>query len=293
MPTDLQNQTPEISNALTFNNVLSAAGLNISSVRLLRHQERSKDGRTPYDLWREDPSAFEIYQSRQAPKSRARFQHNGGRAVWASFVATDDGSTLFVGLYDATFVGPTTADYIHEFTEKLEVSGSTDQFDVQRRPEIWEFSERLFVHWGAGFRSWVQRAQQQDKAIVELKRFRHEPPFPGLLSFSLELSRVPGMPMSWKAILNEACGVYMLTCPNNGPQYVGSATGIGGFLGRWSEYARTGHGGNVGLKDIDTSKFICTILEVAGVDLSDKQAVERENVWKAKLFTRTRGLNRN
>ena len=87
---------------IMFNTVLAEAGLNPSDVSLLRYQDnRSKRGRTPYELWRDDPPAFDSYQSRQRIERRAEFR----RPCWASFVGTPDDGTMFVGLFHARFVG--------------------------------------------------------------------------------------------------------------------------------------------------------------------------------------------
>lgn len=61
--------------ALRFNMLLQDAGIAPSDVRLLRHQTGKVVGRTPYGLWRDDPEAFERYQSTQdgTPRQRARF----------------------------------------------------------------------------------------------------------------------------------------------------------------------------------------------------------------------------
>lgn len=60
------------------------------------------------------------------------------------------------------------------------------------------------------------------------------------------------VPLSWIAALSSSRGVYLLTCPKTREQYVGSATGIGGFYGRWLSYIRDGQGGNVGLPPAST-----------------------------------------
>jgi hypothetical protein len=85
-------------------------------------------------------------------------------------------------------------------------------------------------------------------------------------------------------------GVYLLTCPRTSQQYVGPADGADGFLGRWLEYARSGHGGNVALKDHELSDYRVSILEVAGTN-EDLLAMEARR--KAKLQSREMGLNRN
>jgi len=50
---------------LKFNALLRDEGIDPADVRLLRHQTGKVRGRTPYVLWRDDPAAFERYQSTQ------------------------------------------------------------------------------------------------------------------------------------------------------------------------------------------------------------------------------------
>src|SRR5437868_354515 len=83
--------------AIMFNTLLEAAGVDPSSVRLLRHQDARADrDRTPYRLWRDFPDDFMTYQSRQSPKNAKEL---GRASHWAVFVVTPSDETLFVGLY--------------------------------------------------------------------------------------------------------------------------------------------------------------------------------------------------
>jgi hypothetical protein len=52
--------------------------------------------------------------------------------------------------------------------------------------------------------------------------------------------------------------VYLLTF-GDGMQYVGSATGQGGFWQRWQDYLRTGNGGNQVLKRDDRDARTATV----------------------------------
>jgi hypothetical protein len=101
------------------------------------------------------------------------------------------------------------------------------------------------------------------------------------------------MPASWKSVLGASRGVYLLACPRTREHYVGSAYGVLGFLGRWREYVTNGHGGNVELKIRDLSDYTVSILEVAGSAATDTDIIGMELQWKAKLFSRDIGLNRN
>ena len=64
-------------------------------------------------------------------------------------------------------------------------------------------------------------------------------------------------------------------------------------MGRWLEYARSGHGGDVALKSRDPSDYQVSILEVAGTSLGIGEIITMETLWKQKLQSREMGLNKN
>jgi hypothetical protein len=281
---------------LKFNMLLRDEGIDPAEVRLLRHQTREADGRTPYMLWRDNLPGFESYQSTQSTKRRANF----ASPYWASFVASPDGRTLFVGLFTARLVGTVPVGQIDAFHGRPIGSDGNwthyDQYDCVRVPELAEYSGRLSIHWGdsaSSYRAWVQRAHQQDKPIVELVRTFREEEFPGFSRLIRPLSEIETMPATWREALRATRGIYLLACPRSREHYVGSATGADGFLGRWREYGATGHGGNVALKGRDPSDWIVSVLEVAGSVASEAEILEMETTWKLKLHSRSIGLNRN
>ena len=94
-------------------------------------------------------------------------------------------------------------------------------------------------------------------------------------------------------MLKAARGIYVLTCPKKKELYIGSAYGADGFYGRWMEYARTGHGGNVQLKSREPSDYQVSILEVAGSAQTSDDVLALESHWKDKLQTRERGFGLN
>src|SRR3546814_4315038 len=61
-------------------------------------------------------------------------------------------------------------------------------------------------------------------------------------------------------------------------EHVSSAYGEDGFLGRWTGYARDGHGGNIGLTSRELSDYQVSILEVCG--RSEERRGGKEGVSK-------------
>ncbi len=166
--------------------------------------------------------------------------------------------------------------------------------DLERMPELDTYSGRIVIDWGGGERAWVQYAHRRDKEIVELRRRIEEPQFPGIGEFTCGLHEVDSLPDSWQELLRTARGVYLLVHRTTGAQYVGSATGAGGFLGRWCGYA-DGHGGNLALRELGhaADNYDARILETAGSSATVDDVYALESHWKNKLGSRAQGLNRN
>ncbi len=276
-----------------FNSLLLEAGIQPQQVRLLRHQDKSSArGRTPYELWRqEDQSAFNAYQSVQSPNRRTELSQ---ASIWASFVATPDGRTLFTGLYRSQLRGINDVAIPHPHKEGSIEIGTCDVYDLQFEERLADLRGKLFVEWGIGTRSWVQRADYQNKLVTELKTQFKEDDFPGYLNFVEPLSRIESsLPTTWVSSLKQVQGIYLLTCPKTKELYVGSATGSEGFWGRWCQYVSNNHGGNVVLKSREYSDYQVSILEVAGSATPTEEILKMENRWKRKLQSREMGLNSN
>ncbi|MDD3172748.1 MAG: hypothetical protein PHF63_03680 [Herbinix sp.] len=54
----------------------------------------------------------------------------------------------------------------------------------------------------------------------------------------------------WHTALYYINAIYLIVDRNNGKQYVGSAYGKDGLLGRWAIYVTTGHGNNKLMKEV-------------------------------------------
>jgi hypothetical protein len=85
-----------------------------------------------------------------------------------------------------------------------------------------------------------------------------------------------------------------------GKLYVGSACGVAGIWGRWSDYALSFHGGNVELRELIATQgpeharhFQFAILEICDVMETKDQVLSRETHWKKALYSRDFGYNSN
>lgn len=225
-----------------------------------------------------EPRFREYQEVQDAEQVIAQFR--AARQLAGFFVEPTTKQTLFVGVWDVLGERAVEPPYT--------------AFATQLRPEFDLYRGRIVIDWGDGERAWVQRADKQDKDIIEIRQRREDPAFPGFAKLHLSLHEIENVPVAWAEVLRNARGIYLLVHRASGQQYVGSAYGIGGFLSRWLGYS-DGHGGNVGLKELGAAAdaFDATILEVVGSEATKEEIFARETLWKQKLGTRVKGLNRN
>jgi hypothetical protein len=272
---------------LTFNDLLALEGVDIAQVRLVRHQDhRLKPGRM-YEAWRNNRPAFEAYQRVQ---STDRF--NVGELL-ASFIVTEARKTVFVGLYRVAGVGRSPRGSIDPLI-KHDISGHF-RYDLPLDDHLASYRDRVAIEWGAGKRSWVQRAANQPKPVIEIAE-QFEPRFPGFREFVRPVDEIPTLPHGWQQVLRSVKGVYLLVDLDSGAQYVGSAKGADSLFGRWMSYVDGGDGGDVGLKAAAKKgrrRYQVSVLEVVDENTPDDTIEQIESWWKNKLLSRPFGLNRN
>jgi hypothetical protein len=268
---------------LKFNSILNECKLDPKPVQLVRHQDRGPKGGTPFSLLQENRSEFDFYQAIQG---RAVFR----REFIASFVVTPNGETLFVDLYKVSKPEISSKGIICPIKLKSYDAGKLFVYDLAIDERMNDFSKRMILNWGEGYRSWVQRAEKQNKDVIEIRRRFEEPQFPDHFSFRRRIEEIPTLYPTWRSVLQATKGGYLLVCNKTGAQYVGSATGDNGFLGRWSAYAADSHGGNKLLKERNQRDYTVSILETVGSKAQRRDVLALENVWKEKLGLRAERL---
>jgi hypothetical protein len=272
---------------IKFNDVLRSAGLDPATVQLARLQD-SRVRRGIYAVWMSLDSRH-LVEEYQAVQDRDRFEVGG---FVASFVVTPPprNETLFIGLYAVRSVGRCEPGSREAITG-LDVTGLY-RYDLANDDRLDEYKERLVIEWGPGTRSWLQRASRQTKPVRAI-RDQPEPLFPGFAQFCIDLHDLPGIYPGWQERLREVKGIYVLADKQTGQLYVGSAKGEDSLWGRFSDYARTGHGGNAELKNRKGAEYQIGVLQVVDLSLPDHSIEEIEGWWKRKLMSREHGLNRN
>lgn len=233
-------------NVLGFNSLLTSVGLDPTKVRLLRHRHKREYQRLVYqDAIRRDPR-FERYQSGQSNPTVID-QICSADAI-AAFVVGPAGESVFVGLWRVTGSRKTHLPDPYVTAVRPPRDGCATIM-LERMADLDKYCGRIVVDWGGGERAWVQYADRRDKEIVEIRRTAEEPHFPGFARFACGLHEVNSLPATWLEALRTSRGVYLLVDRETGAQYVGSATGEDGFIGRWRGYA-DGHGGNAAMRQL-------------------------------------------
>lgn len=101
----------------------------------------------------------------------------------------------------------------------------------------------------------------------------------------------------WHSMLSSVAGVYLIVDRVTGNQYVGSAYGKEGLLGRWISYINTKHGGNKELtkllegNSLRYKNFTFSVLRTLPKTLTLNEVIQYEQKFKEKLGTRAFGLN--
>ncbi len=293
---------PAVGASLTLGHVLSGMGadrepaVRSEDVLLIRHAFRPDDAtalRGPEDLTEARVLAYTREQglsARQFPTDPPRY--------WVILVADGKRRSRLWGTFENH--GELTSERTQE----------NRFFDLRLSSFLGPLNDRLVVEW-ASPRNWHRRAvSAADLPVLEIAD-RDKVPFLGFdrvrLSYH-ELCDMVDNPRyaDWCAALREVQGIYLITDSTNGKQYVGKADGTQRILGRWTTYARDGHGGNVELRSLaydsaggeaiktdHARHFIFSLLRVFGPSTPSTEVDAAESHYKKALMTREFGLNRN
>lgn len=294
------------SNLLTLNQLLESSGIALHDVLVFRHRPGEPALNRVFDnIVSQRRELFDCYQSTHAPNTEAALNRAG---YVASFIRYRPKLALFVGLYAnvgrrSLTVSECQSRPYHRELMALGAGGhkaSDDremviEFDLKLTNWHQDWSERLVIQWPGLERSWYRWA---DRNVFPVAAITEQSclvqPMPSWDELTLDWQELALIPAHWKASLSQWRGVYLIIDQSDGLQYVGSAYGSENLLQRWNEYARTGHGGNKGLKMRDPANFRFSILQRTSPDLPDSDVIALESTWKDRLRTRAPfGLNAN
>lgn len=304
--TAVVSASPSSRATLTLGHVLKGMAadyepaLRLEDIHVIRHTFKPSDPdalRGPQDLTQERVLAY----TREQDLSPRRFPLSPGR-YWVILVADGQRRSRLWGTFE------NNGEVTSERTE-------TDRyFDLHLSEFLAPLNDRLVVEWDNP-RSWHRSAgsvSAERMPVLEIAD-RDKVDFPGFDGVLLPYHQLRDMVddprySDWRAALSEVQGIYLITDSTNGKQYVGKADGADRILGRWTEYARDGHGGNVAFRELafhctdggtigsktgHARSYIFSLLRVFGPSTPSSEVNRAESHYKAALMTRTFGLNRN
>lgn len=281
---------------IPFEKILMPLGLNIEKrIRLVRHQDKRFD----IDLLYRH-GQIETYQEFQ---SKQVFPNTD---IIISFLGLPNCHALFLGVYEIKgCVGPKDFTLPREFIFQNMGVDNCYKYDLVKDSRFNELIGRLVIDWGNGTRSWVQHFQQNLKPLVEIRPLGYAREFKDYMNVILDYKDLLEITSNgitnkdWHTALKAVAGIYMILDTKTGKQYIGSAYGENGILGRWTAYAKTRHGGNDQLIKIleerpdAVNDFRYSILQILSTSLSSREVIKLEAQHKEKLGSRAHGLNSN
>ena len=270
---------------------------NVERIRLIRHKDSRKEkiigGKSYelslYDIYLYENEAFMTYQSEQLVKKFKNVDY------LVSFIGEESTSSRFVGVYKINGILQMLPDYKGE---------AHARFDIQEIPGFELLKERVIIDWNNPVQ-WLQHYNEMP--VIRIDRGLMENNLPVFVRYEdvvlnyIQLKTIINSNNpEWKSRLESCNCIYLILDKSNGKQYVGSTYNTKGIWGRWSEYAKTGHGDDVELKKcIDSDpkyaekNFQWCILETLPIKILPEQAIERESLYKRKLGTRMYGYSKN
>jgi hypothetical protein len=88
---------------------------------------------------------------------------------WASFVVTPGGETLLAGFYNCRYLGVNEVEHIWPNTTGSDPVGSCDLYELTLHDQLKDLAGRLVIAWGNSERAWIQRADNQNKVVLEIR----------------------------------------------------------------------------------------------------------------------------
>ena len=294
---------------MNLNDLLKGKGFDPQHVLVLRHRpnEPELNKILPW-LAAEKPDVFNAYQQTQGERVERAMQAMKGVGYAASFLGREPGKALFVGLYSIGESKPLSREEFWKVPEYIELKAFGMRGFADERPAasvLWfnlvlvdfyaQWKGKLIVGWPPPERSWWRRAHRNEFPVVAvLEDSALDSAMPEWDDIKVSWKELGILPTRWKSALSQWRGIYFIFDSSDGKGYVGSAYGESNLLGRWLNYAASGHGGNHLLRQRDPRTFEFTILQRVSPDMDATDVIELEGSWKRRLHTyATYGLNDN
>lgn len=279
---------------LHFSDILEKAGLDPAKVKLIRHSLGDKDFSKCY------------YSEPQMVWEYTRIQKPGfskGYDYWCVFVSGEGTTARLFACYKVNGAVSATPDLEPVgFPLEGRFEGKYDYFDLEPVDNLKEYEHRLVIEWGRAALSWHQKGTTEKDILAIDSPVKK--PFIGYDKVVLTYAELKEVVENrdvyelWQAALSAVNAVYLIVDTKSGQQYVGSAYGKDGLLGR-RIYVDSLHGHNKLMKEVicahpDRYKFFqFSILQILPKTLTDDEVIHTESLWKEKLQSIRFGMNDN
>ena len=280
---------------LHFSDILEKAGLDPAKVKLIRHSLGDKDFSKCY------------YSKPQMVWEDTRIQKPGfskGYDYWCVLVSGEGTTARLFACYKVNGSVSATPDLEPVgFPLEGRFEGKYDYFDLEPVDNLKEYEHRLVIEWGRAALSWHQKGTTEKDVLAIDSPVKK--PFIGYDKVVLTYAKLKEVVENkdvyelWQAALSAVNAVYLIVDTKSGQQYVGSAYGKDGLLGRWRIYVDSLHGHNKLMKEVicahpDRYKFFqFSILQILPKTLTDDEVIHTESLWKEKLQSIRLGMNDN
>lgn len=278
---------------LNFADILQKVGIDPERVKMIRHSLTSEQFIPCYEkgmIWE--------YTRTQKRNFAKDFDY------WAVFIGDAGTMARFYALYKVDGFVPATPEIMPVGFPHVDwFTGEFGYFNLEHVDLLQEYEDRLIIDWGRGTLAWHQSGSLE-KPVVAIQSHGAEV-FSGyenlILSFDQLNTIINNRPVyeSWHTALEAVKAVYLIVDTVSGQQYVGSAYGDDGLLGRWKAYIDTRDGGNKKIKELLRKeperyhKFQFSILQILPKSTSNESVRQCEALYKNKLLSREFGMNDN
>lgn len=279
---------------LNLKHILEISGFeDLSTVLLFKHSTTTfKAEANVTDLQLRDPERIRQFTARQLTKFRRNAEDKF--LWWITFIEEPGNSARLAAVFE------------NHGLERVE--GDLKYFNLTHSSRMSDIYGRLVVDWFASQGFHHEAASTAGNKVVRSISDRPALFFPGFEQTNLTFEQLESIVRNrdvhrdWHNALKSVGAVYLITYrPPGEPSqlYVGSATGVGGLLGRWTDYVDSGHAGNkklqelIGLSSSAFEYFHFSVLRIFSKNASWRDVLASEAHFKEVLQSRVNNLNAN
>ena len=281
--------------SLYFSDVLRRSGLDPAKVKLIRHALTDKGFKVCYDA----NKVYE-YTCHQSVDFSKNYEY------WVTFISSKGKSAKLHACYRVKSFVADTLDVIPEGVPEQEAAtfqGDAAYYDLEPVDHLKEYEGRLIIDWGNSTRMWHQKGTTEKPIIaIQADKKKVFSGFENLILTYDQLKEIVDDPTTydaWHTALASVNAIYLIVDRETGKQYVGSAYGKYGLLGRWSCYVSSLHGNNKLMKQLICAyperyhHFQFSILQILPKTMTAEDVIQTESLYKEKLLSTSFGMNDN